>query len=139
MVPLKIIEETLNKELKEQIHEGFREHALTTVDSHGNIRHVTLTVRENDHLVGALYGKTFWGGLHIKNLYVISKMRGQGIGSGLLQYACDWGFKQGCRFAFVETLNFQGVDFYKSHGFIEEYVRIGYDKGVSFHYLRKDF
>ena len=69
----------------------------------------------------------------------ITEVRGKGVGRKLMEAACEKGVEYGCRFAFVETMSFQALDFYQKFGFVLEYTRKGYDKGVDFHYLRKDF
>ena len=95
--------------------------------------------RVNKELLGAVVSKTFWGGLHIKNLYLVPSARGKGVGKKLMDKAIEKGKRLGCRFAFVETMSFQALEFYKKLGFVEEFSRPGYDKGCIFHYLRKDF
>jgi len=134
-----IAEESLDKDLQRKIYEGFSEHARTAVGSDGNMEDITFTARRDDNLLGAVHGKTFWGALHIKYLYVAPDVRGKGIGKALMNRVFEKGIKMGCRFAFVETMNFQAVDFYKFLGFEEDFVRTGYDKGTTFHYLKKDF
>lgn len=42
-----------------------------------------------------------------------------------------------CPFAFVETMSFQALDFYRKMGFELEFTRSGYKHGTAFHYLRK--
>ncbi|MCP5492059.1 MAG: GNAT family N-acetyltransferase [Chlamydiales bacterium] len=137
--PYKIIEETFDIDLKKRIYEGFSEHALASVGSDSNMEDITFIARDSGIFLGAVHGKTFWGALHIKYLYVTPEARRNGIGKALMHRAFKKGILMGCRFAFIETMSFQAVDFYKNLGFIEEYVRSGYDKGTSFHYMRKDF
>lgn len=137
--PYQIIEEHLDKDLKKRIYAGFSEHALASVGSDGNMEDITFIARGSGHFLGAVHGKTFWGALHIKYLYVTPEARKNGVGRTLMDRIFEKGVQMSCRFAFVETMNFQAVDFYKNLGFIEEYVRSGYDKETSFHYMRKDF
>jgi ribosomal protein S18 acetylase RimI-like enzyme len=132
-------EEELTQELKDTIYEGFKEHALHHAGSDGGMQEITFVAREAGQFIGAVHAKTFWGGLHIKYLFVAPESRDHGIGKVLMLKALDKGMQMGCRFAFVETMNFQGVEFYKSLGFVEEFVRSGFDKNTSFHYLKKNF
>lgn len=134
-----ITEERLDQDLKKQVYEGFSEHAISSVGSDGNMEEITFIARDSKQFLGAVHGKTFWGALHIKYLYVASDSRGKGIGKALMKRAFKRGTEIGCRFAFVETMSFQAVNFYKSLGFEEEFVRTGYDKKTSFHYLKKNF
>lgn len=135
---LSISEELPSKVLDKWIYQGFCEHAIETVGEDGDIVPYAFIARKDNKIIGAAVVKTFWGALHVKYLYLDSDYRGQGIGKQLMNQALQKGKSLGCRFAFVETMNFQAVDFYKSLGFIEEFVRSGYDKGTSFHYMRKD-
>ena len=54
-----------------------------------------------------------------------------------MKHALEKGRQLGCPFAYVETMSFQAVDFYKNLGFEESFVRHGYAHGTSFHYLQK--
>lgn len=136
MALISIEEERYSKEIEEKVLKGFAEHALDSMSSDGDIKRFTFVARD-EGLKGALIAKTFWGSFHIKHLYLDADCRGQGIGKQLMKQALEKAKALGCRFAFVETLSFQALDFYKSLGFSEEFVRHGYDKGVSFHYMKK--
>ena len=83
-------------------------------------------------------GKSFYGGLHIKHLFLDRTLRGKGLGTALMKKAFERGYELGCRFAYVETLSFQALGFYQKLGFTLDYTREGYNRGVSMHYLHKD-
>jgi ribosomal protein S18 acetylase RimI-like enzyme len=89
-------------------------------------------------LAGALVVKKFWGQMHIRSLYVETAYRGQHIATTLMKRAMDLAVHWQCDFIFVETLNFQALNFYKKMGFDQDFVRYGYAQGTSFHYLRKN-
>lgn len=80
----------------------------------------------------------FWGQLHIKYLFVQEQYRLQGIATELMKHAVEFAQSRGCTFAFVETMNFQALEFYRKLGFNIELSRYGYNKGSSFHYLKRD-
>ena len=61
------------------------------------------------------------------------ELRGQGIGSKLLQQAETEAKNRNCRFAFVNTYQFQAPDFYKRHGYKEVFTLQDYP------YTGKDF
>jgi ribosomal protein S18 acetylase RimI-like enzyme len=136
---LSILEELPSKDLEKKIYQEFCKHAIESVGNDGNIAPYAFIARDDKKIIGAVVIKTFWGALHVKYLYVNSGYRGQGVGKQLMTQAFDKGKSLGCRFAFVETMSFQAVDFYKSLGFVEEFVRSGYDKNTSFYYMRKNF
>lgn len=125
----------VSEELKRFINQGFSDHAISEVGSDGEMQALVFTFTDEEKVLGAVVAKTFWGGLHIKNLYVSPDARGRGIGRELMNAACVKGKELGCRFAFVETMSFQALDFYQKLGFELEFTRPGYDHGVSFHYL----
>ncbi|SNJ78826.1 acetyltransferase GNAT family [Streptococcus pneumoniae] len=63
-------------------------------------------------------------------LFVKEELRGQGIGSKLLQQAETEAKNRNCRFAFVNTYQFQALDFYKRYGYkevfrLQDYPYIG--------------
>ena len=119
--------EILSIEENAFISDGFRKHALDAVGQDGNITEFAFTFRETGVLLGALKGQLFWGSLHIKNLFVHSDYRRQGIGKQLIQAALEFGRKKGCCFTVVETMSFQALDFYRKLGFHIDFSRSGCD------------
>ena len=68
---------------------------------------------EEGNLLAGLIAETFGNWLEIEYLFVKEELRGQGIGSKLLQQAETEAKNRNCRFAFVNTYQFQAPDFYK--------------------------
>lgn len=50
-------------------------------------------------------------------------LRGQGLGSDILQRAEKEARDRKCKYSFVDTFHFQAPDFYKKHGY-EEVFRL---------------
>ena len=73
---------------------------------------------ENDHgqLMAGLVAETFGNWLEIEYLFVKEDLRGQGIGSQLLQQAESEAKKRNCRFAFVNTYQFQAASLLSKAG-----------------------
>lgn len=69
-----------------------------------------------------LTGETFGNWLCIKYLWVSENLRGQGIGSRILKETENETLKRGCKYAFVDTFNFQAPEFYKKHGYEEVFM-----------------
>lgn len=69
---------------------------------------------EKGNLLAGLVAETFGNWLEIEYLFVKEELRGRGIGSKLLQQAESEAKNRNCRFAFVNTYQFQAPDFYKS-------------------------
>jgi ribosomal protein S18 acetylase RimI-like enzyme len=138
MEQLLIKQETLTDSLKKWIDEGFRQHAVETVGFDGAIQPIAFVAYAGNDFVGAVVCNFFWGALHVKYIVVSKEHRNKGLGKTLMEKALGCGKENGCPFAFVETMNFQALEFYKKQGFVLEFSRFGYSHSCSFHYLRKD-
>lgn len=130
--------EGLEEEIQNIIHQGFQEHSIKEAGTDGEIRPYAFIAKEQDKFMGAVAGKLFYGSLHIKELFVTDAARATGLGKKLMLQAMDYGKEQGCKFAAIETMNFQALDFYKKLGFEVELEREGYLKDCKFYYMRKD-
>ena len=81
----------------------------------------------------------FFGGgwLFIHLLWVKEEERGKGIGRDLLRKAEEEGRAFGCRFAFVDTFEFQAPDFYVKEGYREVYSMLVHEEtGRHFYYTK---
>ena len=70
---------------------------------------------EDGNLIGGLVAETY--------LYVSEDLRGQGLGSHILQKAEEEARDRKCKYSFVDTFHFQAPDFYKKHCY-EEVFRL---------------
>ena len=93
---------------------------------------------EKGNLMAGLVAETFGNWLEIEYLFVKEELRGQGIGSKLLQRAESEAKKRNCRFAFVNTYQFQAPDFYLSHGYKEVFILEDYPYTGQRYYYQKD-
>ena len=89
-------------------------------------------------LLAGLVAETFGNWLEIEYLFVKEDLRGQGIGSQLLQQAESEAKKRNCRFAFVNTYQFQAPAFYQKHGYQEVFTLKDYPYTGQRHYYQKD-
>ena len=128
----------LTSELKNEINEHLKKHALKSTGIDGLDEQITFEARENKKTVGCVVVQLFWGQLHIKYLLVKEAYRGQGVRRKLMEHAFEFGKSSMCTFAFVETMHFQAPQFYQKLGFKIDFIRFGYEKGISFYYLSKD-
>ena len=69
---------------------------------------------DSGELMAGLVAETFGNWLEIEYLFVKEDLRGQGIGSQLLQQAESEAKKRNCRYVFVNTYQFQAQPFTKS-------------------------
>ena len=93
---------------------------------------------EKGNLMAGLVAETFGNWLEIEYLFVKEELRGQGIGSKLLQRAENEAKNRNCRFAFVNTYQFQAPDFYLSHGYKEVFILQDYPYTGKRYYYQKD-
>lgn len=93
---------------------------------------------DSGELLAGLVAETFGNWLEIEYLFVKEELRGQGIGSQLLQQAESEAKKRNCRFAFVNTYQFQAPAFYQKHGYKEVFTMKDYPYTGQRHYYQKD-
>ena len=93
---------------------------------------------DSGQVMAGLVAATFGNWLEIEYLFVKEDLRGQGIGSQLLQQAESEAKKRNCRFAFVNTYQFQAPAFYQKHGYKEVFTLKDYPCTGQRHYYQKD-
>lgn len=130
---------SFNEALKEKIDLDLINYSIETVGVSDMKPPIAFYVLDEDkNLIAALVTQFFWGALHVKNIFVAKAHRKHGIATKLMQKAFDYEEHKNCRFAFVETLSFQALEFYKKLGFKEEFCRDGFTHNVSVYYLKLD-
>ena len=93
---------------------------------------------DSGELMAGLVAETFGNWLEIEYLFVKEDLRGQGIGSQLLQQAESEAKKRNCRYVFVNTYQFQAPAFYQKHGYKEVFTLKDYPYTGQRHYYQKD-
>ena len=93
---------------------------------------------EQGQLLAGLVAETFGNWLETEYLFVKEDLRGQGIGSQLLQRAESEAKKRNCRYVFVNTYQFQAPSFYQKHGYQEVFILKDYPCTGQRHYYQKD-
>ena len=93
---------------------------------------------EHGEIMAGLVAETFGNWLEIEYLFVKEDLRGQGIGSQLLQQAESEAKKRNCRFAFVNTYQFQAPAFYQKYGYKKVFTMKDYPYTGQRHYYQKD-
>ena len=81
---------------------------------------------ESGEITAGLIGNTHGNWLTVKYLWVSESLRGQRIGSELLEAAEQAARERGCKYSFLDTFGFQAPEFYQKHGYhvvftLEEY------------------
>ena len=93
---------------------------------------------DSGELMAGLVAETFGNWLEIEYLFVKEDLRGQGIGSQLLQQAESEAKKRNCRYVFVNTYQFQAPAFYQKHGYKEVFTLKDYPYDGQRHYYQKE-
>ena len=93
---------------------------------------------DSGELMAGLVAETFGNWLEIEYLFVKEDLRGQGIGSQLLQQAESEAKKRNCRYVFVNTYQFQAPAFYQKYGYQEVFTLKDYPCTGQRHYYQKD-
>lgn len=77
---------------------------------------------EQGKKLAALIGETHGNWVTIDFLWVDETLRGQDIGTELMQQAEEEGRERGCKFVFLNTFSFQAPGFYKKLGYKEQFA-----------------
>lgn len=77
-------------------------------------------------LLAGIAGRTFGNWCLIDNFWVSATLRGQGVGSAMLQTAEDEARARGCRWLLLDTLEFQAPAFYRRRGYCEVWCQQDY-------------
>ena len=93
---------------------------------------------DSGELMAGLVAETFGNWLEIEYLFVKEDLRGQGIGSQLLQQAESEAKKRNCRYVFVNTYQFQAPAFYQKQGYKEVFTLKDYPYDGQRHYYQKN-
>jgi len=80
-------------------------------------REVVIYAKENDQLIGGMYGWLSWGWAHLDIAWVSEKHRGQGIGNKLLHAFERFAVDHQVFNARANTGSFQAPQFYLKNGY----------------------
>jgi GNAT superfamily N-acetyltransferase len=124
-------------EVKRALFDGlFQSNVERTGD--GKIEHLCVVARDSDDaLMGGTYGEIYWGWLHISAIWVTPQLRRRGLGTQLLARAEAEASAKGCHGAYLDTFNFQSVEFYARAGYKVFGTLEQFPNGHSRHFLRK--
>jgi GNAT superfamily N-acetyltransferase len=78
---------------------------------------VVLLVKTDSSTIGGLFAQTQLSWLRISVMAVHPDHRGLGIGAALLSEAEREATSRGCKYAHVDTMDYQAPDFYQAHGY----------------------
>jgi N-acetylglutamate synthase-like GNAT family acetyltransferase len=95
-------------------------------------------VRDDDQEIRAGVAGWMWGGsCYVRSLWVHKDLRGQSLGTKLLQSVEHEALARGCQQIVLASFSFQAPEFYHKLGFETFAVLEDHPRGYQHHYLRK--
>ena len=92
---------------------------------------------ETGELMAGITGNTFGNWLEIRLFWVSEHLRGTGIGRQMLAQMESAGKSRGCKYAFLDTFDFQAKPFYEKNGYREVFCLDEYPLQGKKHFLLK--
>ena len=80
-------------------------------------RPLVLLATADSRVVGGLFAETQFSWLRISIMAVSPEWRSRGIGAALLSEAEQQAVARGCKYAYVDTMDYQAPRFYQARGF----------------------
>src|SRR3954447_7835756 len=136
---VEIVEESATDEVFAAVRRGIREADPADVGPR-DWQPVCFAVRDaEDAIVGGVYGATMWRWLMIDGLWISTALRGQGLGSRVLDAAESLAISRGCTGSWLGTFDFQARRFYERHGYSVFAELPGFPAAHSHFHLSKRF
>ncbi|MDZ3830931.1 MAG: GNAT family N-acetyltransferase [Sphingopyxis sp.] len=102
---------------RQVVLDQLRQFTRETVALLDNQQFAALVVDEAGTVIGGLIGSSRWGGFHIEMIALPAGLRGQGLGTQLLDLAESEARNRGCHHIYLDTHAFQARGFYERRGF----------------------
>ena len=83
---------------------------------------LAVKIHKDGVILGGASAKTFGLWLLIENIWVSEALRGQNLGTKILQMLEAEAIKRGCQFSLLDTLNFQAMPFYEKFGYKVQWI-----------------
>jgi GNAT superfamily N-acetyltransferase len=114
--------------------------AFALADEDGNGDAAAAPAPADERLLGGCTGRTedVWQWLTVDTMWVHPDHRGTGLGSALLAAVEDQARERGCRWAKLNTWDFQAPGFYERCGYAEYGREVDYPPGHVNILMRKD-
>ena len=101
-------------------------------------RPIVILVRDSENaVVGGLWGHTGYEWLFTQLLVVPTSLRGQGVGTQVMQLAESEAIDRGCHNAWLDTFEFQARGFYERMGYECFGELPSYPRGYSRFFMKK--
>ena len=133
----RISDEGLERDI-EEIHRLLKAYNIKNREKSQSVPLGIFYEDEQGRKLAGLTGETFGNWLCIKYLFVSEELRGQGIGKSIMETAEETARKRGCKYAFVDTFDFQAPGFYKKLGYKEVFALKEYPYTGERYYYTKE-
>lgn len=138
--------EDVDESVRDIIRVGLRTNHYEDVPEHylpdgraNDDKDFDIIVRDADGQVqGGLIGSIIWKTFYINFLWLNTDLRGQGMGTELMQRAETKAIAEGCNYLWVKSYSFEAPDFYKKHGFRVICEHTDFPPDHTLYTLRKD-
>jgi len=101
-------------------------------------RELTISFKNSkNEIVAGLNGRTSWGWLFVKLVWVREDFRGEGFGKKLMLEAEGEARRRGCRGVWLDTFSFQSPEFYQKLGYSVFATLEDFPQGHRRHFFQK--
>ena len=114
--------EKLNNEMENLIDSEFEKHA-SKFGLKCNYKKFNFIAKVNGEIAGFITGVSLFESVHINELIVIEKYRGNNIGTELIKKVENYHSNKNFKYIELVTNKYQAPDFYKKCGFKLEFIR----------------
>jgi len=129
----------LAPEARQAVYEGLRAFNQPIIGTR-RVEPLQIIARRSDGTIaGGLVGETRWTWLYVDLLWVAEDVRGEGVGTQLMQLAETEAIQRGCRGIWLDTLDYQARGFYERLGFAIFGTQPDYPPGHERYFLLKRF
>lgn len=112
-----IITDEIAEKDREEILHGLLEYNLSKIEDK-NPKELGIYLEDSSgKKLAGLTGETHGNWFTVQFLWVAEELRNQQIGSSILEQAEIIAKERGCKYAFLDTFDFQAPEFYKKHGY----------------------
>lgn len=131
------ITDKITKQDEDTIFQGLLEYNLARIEDKSPKDLGAYLYDKDGNKIAGLIGNTHGNWLSIKFLWVSEELRGQNIGSNILNQAEKVAKERGCKYSFLDTFSFQAPEFYKKHGYKEVFALENYPVTSKRYYFTK--
>jgi len=125
-----------SKILSEFFFYYFKNYSYNRLGKSSDVDVWVFVAHKDDKIIGAIKGDIMWNVIHIDLLMIHPDYRKLGIGSELYNLAIQFGKKQNCKIATVETFDFQAPAYWENKGFKLDFKRTGYEENTLYFYSK---